>query len=284
MAVGGHGRSAVRVRVAAAERRRAVARARRRRRASLRSTARIPVPAATGNARTHRLLPHTRAPGGAARARGHGGDQAPPPRSTERVERLQAPRRSLGPLARSRPLTPQARGDGGRRHGGTDAGRSDRARTIARLSGDAVVARGGPARAGRVRPDAIGQVRRDRDPEHPRMARTGDRRLDQTRPARRDPHHPRKTRRSAGVRPLRPLEPADQHLVAARQRSHLERGARDRPADRLRRRQDTSTVKGGISGPKPPSNASHRCSTPPPAPAAGSTRSSAGSTARAAPN
>ena len=71
-----------------------------------------------------------------------------------------------------------------------DVSACDRARTLARLPGYAAAARGGSPRARRVRPDAVGQVGGDRDPEHPRMGRAGDRRIDQARPPRRDAHRP----------------------------------------------------------------------------------------------
>ena len=45
------------------------------------------------------------------------------------------------------------------------------ARTLARLPGNAAAPRRGSPRAGRVRPDPVGQVGGDRDPEHPRMGR-----------------------------------------------------------------------------------------------------------------
>ena len=210
MAVGRRGRSAVRIRVAAHGPQRPLACDRGRRRASHRPAAGVPGAAAAGAAGTDRVLPRAGAADGRARARRCGGDHASPPRSPEWPGRRQAPWRPLGSRRRSRPAAshgPQTPADSDRRHGHTDAGGCG-AGTVARLPGEAAAARRGPPRAGRVRTDAVGQVGRDRDPEHPRVARTSDRRLDQTRPPRRHPHHPRPARRGARVRPLRPLEPA----------------------------------------------------------------------------
>ena len=187
-----------------------------------------------------RLLPHAGVPGVAARDRGRGRDQAPPPRSRERLGRPQAPRRSLGPGGRPGSLTPHAPRTPARPGPPVPARRTsaacDGARTLARLPGYAAAPRGGPPRAGRVRPDAVGQVGGDRDPEHPRMGRAGDRRVDQARPPRRDARRPRAARQGAGVRPARSVEAAEPHVVAARRREQLERGAPDRAADGLRRR------------------------------------------------
>ena len=85
-------------------------------------------------------------------------------------------------------------------------------------------------------PTQSGKSAGDRDPEHPRMCRASSRRVDQARPPRRDDRRPRAARRGAGVRPARSVEAAESHVVAARRREQLERGAPDRAADGLRRR------------------------------------------------
>ena len=236
MAVDRHGRRAVRLRLAAPHPRRPLARHLRCRGPSLRPAARISRRRAHRAAWPRRLLRHAAA---ARRSRrSAGGDRDPglgaPPHRQRRA--IQGSRSALGSRRRSRPpaahATPAARA---RRRWRQCPLPACGTRTVARPSRDAAAAGRGAPRAGRVRPDAVGEVGGDRDPEHPRMAGPRDRRLDQTRPPRRHHHHPTTARRRARLRPLRALGPDQPHLDAARQRAHLERRSGDRAADGLGR-------------------------------------------------
>ena len=170
--------------------------------------------------------------------------------------------RELSPL-RSRPLTPVA--------GRLALGRY-RGRTLSRRAA---------ARADRVRPAAVREVGRARDPSAARMAGPGDRLVDQDRPPRRHDRPATVTWRGADLRSLRALRRSRPDVVAAPSGGPVGWGAGGRLAARGRGRA-RSARRGGrrLLGGRRRAATGARCCSPPRARARGSTRSSAGRMAK----